>query len=88
MTKIPKIPIPIKTTDIYKTTWNTSVLVEYLSMNRTGMKVPTGVDANKRNNMSVLIKVLSFTPNQVLENLVAPFIIKINPNDVMYVPRI
>lgn len=52
------------------------------------MKVPIGFDANTRNKISVLTKVFYFTPNQVLENFVAPFIIKMNPSDVMYVPKI
>lgn len=57
-------------------------------MKRTGIKVPIGLDAKIKNKMSVLTKVLYFIPNQLLENLVAPFIMNMNPKDVMYVPRI
>lgn len=52
-------------------------------MNSTGINVPIGLDANMRNRIKVFTKVVYFTPNQVLVNFVAPFKMKMNPNEVM-----
>jgi hypothetical protein len=67
---------------------NTSSLFEYLSKNITGAKIPRAFDENNKKRSIVFAKVVYLTPNHALVNFVAPFNIKINPKDVINVPKI